>query len=133
MNKRNILLALSGLGLAFSAITNAAPNVSEIDADTLRVVHYDGKPPFERRIIHRSNNPELFARYAPMAENAPRVFITAERSGGAPGKNLPNFVQRVSTDPQEIAEFARFEESSEANRNTRRWRGAPGKARAISQ
>jgi hypothetical protein len=129
MKTRNLLLGtLLGLGLATSASTLLAQTlVTEIDADTLRVTQYKGKPPMKRITINRTDNPVAFAHYAELIDYNPQPLFAVERRG-APGKSLPRTSRRVSGDLQEVAEFARFEETQESGRvETRAWRGAPGK------
>jgi hypothetical protein len=130
MKTRNLLLtALLGLGLAASGSAVMAQTVvKQLDADTLRVTQYKGKPPLKRMTVSRSANPEAFAHYAELIDYNPQPLFSVARSG-APGKSLPSSSRRVSGDPQEVAEFARFEETQEPARNENRiWRGAPGKS-----
>lgn len=124
------------LATGLSAITGstlfANTVVQQIDADTLRVVEYSGKPPFKRRTISQASNPVLYARYADRIGYDPQPLFAVERRG-APGKSLPGQARRVSADAREVAEFARFEETGadEQRSDGRMWRGAPGKARAL--
>lgn len=130
MKHRTLLLStLLGLGLSVFGTTAAAQTVvKQLDADTLRVTQYKGKPPLKRITVSRSANPEAFAHYAALIDYNPRPLFSVARSG-APGKSLPGSRQRISGDPQEVAEFARFEETQEPARNeSRNWRGAPGKS-----
>ena len=129
MKTRNLLLGtLLGLGLATSGSALMAQTVvKQLDTDTLRVTQYKGKPPLKRITVNRANNPATFAHYAELIDYNPQPLFAVERRG-APGKSLPNSSRRVSGDVQEVAEFARFEESQEPARiESRQWRGAPGK------
>lgn len=134
MKHSNILSPLVlGLGLlgALPAVANTV--VTQVDADTLRVVEYNGKPPHKRLTISRDNQPEQFAHYAELVNYDPQPLFASERRG-APGKSLPRTYQRVSGDQGEIAEFARFEEAEAGEASVQRaWRGAPGKGRAINR
>jgi hypothetical protein len=122
-----------GLGLLGALPTLANTVVTHIDADTLRVVEYNGKPPHKRLTISRDNQPALFAHYMELVDYDPQPLFASERRG-APGKSLPRTYQRVSGDAGEIAEFARFEEAEAGETNVQRnWRGAPGKGRAINR
>jgi len=127
MKTRHMLLStLLGLGLASNCATLFAQTlVQQIDADTLRVTQYKGKPPLKRLTVSRTVNPESFAHYAELIDYNPQPLFAVE-SRSAPGKGLPGKSRRVSGDEQEIAEFARFEETEEQN-DSRKWRGAPGK------
>ncbi len=122
-----------GLGMMFALPALANTVVSQVDADTLRVVEYKGKPPHQRLTIDRNSQPELFAHYAEQVNYDPQPLFASERRG-LKGKGIPRSYQRVSGDEAEIAEFARFEEA-EAGEGTvqRAWRGAPGKGRAFSR
>jgi len=134
MKKSSFISSLVlGLGLLGSLPALANTVVTQVDADTLRVVEYNGKPPHKRLTISRDNQPELFAQYVDMVNYDPQPLFASERRG-APGKSLPRTYQRVSGDAGEIAEFARFEEA-EAGESTvqRAWRGAPGKGRVINR
>lgn len=129
MKTRHMLLsALLGLGMAATGTTLSAQTiVQQIDADTLRITQYKGKPPMKRMTVSRAENPESFAHYAELIDYNPQPLFAVERRG-APGKSLPGSSRRVSGDAQEIAEFARFEESQEPRQaDSRLWRGAPGK------
>lgn len=138
MKTRNLVLsALTGLGLSVvsGAGLMAQTSVTQIDADTLKVVKHQGKPPHKRTTVTRAGNTELFAHYAELVDNEPRPIFASISRGGAPGKSLPRTAQRISSDPQEIAEFARFEETTatESRNDARQWRGAPGKSRHINR
>lgn len=122
-----------GLGLLGSLPALANTVVTHVDADTLRVVEYNGKPPHKRLTISRDSQPELFAHYVELVNYDPQPLFASERRG-APGKSLPRTYQRVSGDQSEIAEFARFEEAEAGEATVQRvWRGAPGKGRAINR
>lgn len=134
MNHSKMISSLVvGLALLGSMPTLANSEVTLIDADTLRVVEYNGKPPHKRLTISRNNQPALFARYMELVDYDPQPLFASERRG-APGKSLPRSSQRVSGDAGEIAEFARFEEAEPGESSVQRdWRGAPGKGRAINR
>jgi len=120
---------LAGLSLALSALPAAADSVRQLSGDTLQVVDFQGKPPFKRRTVSAQSNPAEFARLEALRDAQPRPLFASEQRG-APGKNLPRQSQRVSSEPGELAEFARFEESAEPSAaSARHWRGAPGKGR----
>lgn len=134
--KHNKLLSCLTLSLGLMGATSALGNtvVTQIDADTLRVVEYNGKPPHKRLTVSRASQPELFAQYEGRVDYNPQPLFASERRGGAPGKNVARSYQRVSGDQAEIAEFARFEEAQTDEAGTQRaWRGAPGKGRAINR
>ena len=105
----------------------AQTTVRQIDADTLQVIDYSGKPPFQRRVITRDGTPSQFARFAELVDHDPQPLFASSGRAGPPGKSLPAQRVRVSGDAAEIAEFARFEESGEAPGSARRSHGAPGK------
>lgn len=137
--KSKLFLSLIASGLTLAATHSAhalgQTQVTLVDADTLRVVEFKGKPPHKRLTISRDNQPELFAHYVERVDYDPQPLIASEsRRGGAPGKNLPRNALRVTGDAAEIAEFARFEEAASGEAMPRRaWRGAPGKGRAYSR
>lgn len=134
--KSTLFLSLltSSLVLAASPAAMAQRVVSQVDADTLRVVDYSGKPPYARQTISRERQPELYAYHAARIDHDPQPLLASEGRRGAPGKNLPRTVLRVSGDPAEIAEFARFEEAaSDETKPRRAWQGAPGKGRAFAR
>ncbi len=135
MKNSNLMSSLIlGLGLIGSLPALANTVVSHVDADTLRVVEYNGKPPHKRLTISRDNQPELFAHYVELVNYDPQPLFASERRGGAPGKSTARSYQRVSGDQGEIAEFARFEEAEGDEAGVQRaWRGAPGKGRAINR
>ena len=122
-----------GLGLLGSLPALANTVVTQIDADTLRVAEYGGKPPHKRLTISRDNQSELFAQYLDLVNYDPQPLFASERRG-APGKSLSRTYPRVSGELGEIAEFARFEEA-EVGESTAQlvWRGAPGKGRVINR
>ena len=128
MKKIMLAGALAGITLGLAALpAGAQTTVRQIDADTLQVVDYSGKPPFQRRVITREGSPQQFARYAGLVDYDPQPLFASGGRAGPPGKSLPAQRARVSGDIEEISEFARFEESSEPATSPRRWRGAPGK------
>jgi hypothetical protein len=133
LNKILISLGLTlGLGTALPALANTV--VTQVDADTLRVVDYNGKPPHKRLTVSRANQPELFAQYADRVDYNPQPLFASERRSSAPGKSTARSFQRVSGDQAEIAEFARFEEAQPGEATPQRaWRGAPGKGRALAR
>jgi len=95
----------------------------------LLITDFAGKPPFKRQSIARQENAELYAHYAQRVGLSAQPLMAVE-SRRVPGKNLPGFFQRISSDAVEIAEFARFEETEEPTKmNARSWSGAPGKGR----
>lgn len=108
----------------------AQVKVERIDSDTLRVTEFKGKPPHRRQFISQAEHPELYAKYEARVGAEPVALIAADddRRRGAPGKTTSLSSVRISSDAQEVAEFARFEEVHEPGANdARRWRGAPGK------
>ena len=110
-------------------ITLADPKVQRTDADTLLITDFAGKPPFKRQYVNRLKHAELYAFYEQGIGLIAQPLMAVE-SRRAPGKTLPGSFQRISSDPVEIADFARFEETDEASVNdARRWSGAPGKGR----
>jgi hypothetical protein len=106
----------------------AQVSVERVDADTLRVTEFQGKPPHRRQFISQSEHPELYQQYEARLDDKPVALVGAETSRkGAPGKTTASSV-RISSSPQEVTEFARFEETAEpAAKDARRWSGAPGK------
>lgn len=122
-----------GLGPVASSSALAQTLVQAIDADTLRVISYQGKPPYKRVTIDRASDPALYDHYAGLIAYDPQPLQLVQRRG-APGKSTSRQVRMVG-DAQETAEFARFEESSDpgADSNNRRWRGAPGKSRPLDR
>lgn len=136
--KSKLFLSLIAGGLTLAATHSAhalgQTKVTQLDADTLRVVEFKGKPPHKRLTISRDSQPELFAQYVERIDYDPQPLIATESRGGAPGKNLPRNPLRVTGDAAEIAEFARFEEAADDEATPRRaWRGAPGKGRAFAR
>lgn len=122
---KSFILGLSASVLALSA--NAATSVKQLDADRLMVVEMSGKPPFHRQIVDRTTHPEAFATWAPRASGEVARMVAEVSGRRAPGKSLPSQRARVSYQPIESVEFARFEETQSAVAPARRWRGAPGK------
>jgi hypothetical protein len=133
MKQSKLITTLTlGLSLLVSMPGLANTVVTPVDADTLRVVEFAGKPPHKRLTVSRDAQPELFAHYAERVDYNPQPLFASERRAGAPGKNLTRSFQRVSADQLEIAEFARFEEARSGEGTVQRaWRGAPGKGRAL--
>lgn len=126
---KKTILALGTLILPLLAGTaQAQVSVTRIDADTLRITEFRGKPPHKRQVISEDRNPALYAHYSDQV-NYDEQPLFAVSSRGAPGKSLPRQSVRISGDVSEMAEFARFEETDEApTTDHRRWRGAPGKS-----
>lgn len=122
---KSLLVALGSVAVAMSA--HAGTTVKQLDADRLMVIDTSGKPPFHRQIIQRSTNPEAYATWAPRASGDVAMMVTEVQRRGAPGKSLAPSRARISFEPVESVEFARFEETQEALAPNRRWRGAPGK------
>jgi hypothetical protein len=135
--KAKLLFTLAAAAIALAGIQSvqAQTSIKQLDADTIRVTEFAGKPPHKRLTIDRTAQPEIFAHYAERVDYDPQSILASERRGGAPGKNLPGKVLKVSSDPVEVAEFARFEEADagDSSRVQRPWRGAPGKSRPISR
>jgi hypothetical protein len=100
--------------------------VREIDADTLLVTRFEGKPPHERVYIDRNRDAESFAFYQAKAGILPMPAIAVE-SRGAPGKTVARNRLRVTSDLGELTEIARLEETTDDSTSSRHWRGAPGK------
>ena len=124
-------LMLVGLSLSLVSLSPMAhAAIRQIDSDTLAVVDYRGKPPFERHFISPDVRPAAFARFEDLAKQDSRHQITPYRSPGPPGKSLPARRMRIGGD-QKVTEFARFEEGDEALPALRRWRGAPGKGQPL--
>lgn len=123
-----------GLGsVAVAMSVNAGTTVKQLDADRLMVIDTSGKPPFHRQIVQRSTNPEAFAAWAPRASGDVAMMVTEVQSRGVPGKSMASSRARISFEPVESVEFARFEETQEALAPNRRWRGAPGKGVPLNQ
>src|SRR5690606_21196872 len=110
--RRSLLVPLLAVGLYPAASSSALAQilVQTIDADTLRVISYQGKPPYKRLTVDRTSNPALYGHYAELIDYDPQPVQLAERRG-PPGKSMPRQVRVIGGDAQEIAEFARFEES----------------------
>lgn len=126
---KKTVLTLGVMALPFlAATTQAQVSVTRIDADTLRVTEFRGKPPHKRQIIAGDRHPGLYARYSELVTyDEQPLFAVSQR--GAPGKSLPRQRARISGEVGEVTEFARFEESTEATTsNHRHWHGAPGKS-----
>jgi len=134
MKKSTLFTSITlGLGLLLSQSGLANTVVTQLDAETLRVVEYSGKPPHKRLTISRAAQPELFAQYIERVDYDPQPLFASERRG-MKGKSVPRSYQRVSGDQAEIAEFARFEEAQAGEVGPQRnWRGAPGKGRALAR
>lgn len=126
---KKTIVALGTLILPLLAGTAQAQiSVTRIDADTLHVTEFRGKPPHRRQVISEDRNPGLYAHYSDRVDYDEQPLY-AVSSRGAPGKSLPRQSVRVSGEVSEVAEFARFEETDEAaTTDHRRWRGAPGKS-----
>lgn len=124
---------LIGLGSVVAMSVNAGTTVKQLDADRLMVIDTSGKPPFHRQIVQRSTNPEVFAAWAPRALGDVAMMVTEVQSRGVPGKSMASSRARISFEPVESVEFARFEETQEALAPNRRWRGAPGKGVPLNQ
>lgn len=63
---KNISLAFSVLTFtlfAVSPVAHSATKVIQINADTLKVVVFNGHPPFKRYAVKKSTNPERFQHY----------------------------------------------------------------------
>lgn len=121
-----MLCVIGAMGLASQPLV-AGTVVREIDADTLLVTRYEGKPPHARLYVDRHRDAESFAFYQARAGITPMpVFAVASR--GAPGKSVAKSRVRVTSDIAELTEIARLEESGPDSAGGRRWRGAPGKS-----
>ncbi|PCH61496.1 MAG: hypothetical protein COC05_00785 [Gammaproteobacteria bacterium] len=125
---------VAGLALCIFAIpsVNAQTVVKRIDGDVVQTVNYQGKPPFKRQITRLDGtNAAEFARFEEQRGEPVKSLSTNVRRAGPPGKSVPYRGRRVAI--QEVAEFARFEESDApvAARSNRIWRGAPGKSRRL--
>lgn len=124
-------------GLAMSIATipvvNAKTVVKQIDNETLQVVNYRGKPPFQRRIINlNDDNAVEFARFEERVETSPKTHTSTVRKTGPKGKGAAYARRNVSSQSREAVEFSRFEETdSQAVKSHRMWRGAPGKSRRL--
>lgn len=135
--KSKVLLTLLVAGVTFAALpatqASAQTNITQLDTDTIRVIDYSGKPPHKRLIINKDTQPQLFGHYAERVTYEVTPSLLSQRRG-APGKSLPRSVLKVSSEPGEIAEFARFEEEPVSTETTQRaWRGAPGKGRSLAR
>lgn len=131
-SNRFVKLVMAGVMAAMAQPLLAGTVVKEVDADTLLVTRFEGKPPHQRLYINRNDNPEQFALYQEKVGVTPfPVFAVASR--GAPGKSMPGTRIRVSSDITEITEIARFEEVEERDTTGRRWQGAPGKGMRIGR
>lgn len=125
---RKTIVALGTLILPLLAGTaQAQVAVTRVATDTLRIIEFRGKPPHRRQVISEDRHPALYAHYSERIGYDEQPLYTVS-SRGAPGKSLPRQSLRVSGDVDEVAEFARFEETDEATTDPRRWRGAPGKS-----
>ena len=131
-SNRFVKLVMAGVMAAMAQPLLAGTVVKEVDADTLLVTRFEGKPPHQRLYINRNDNPEQFALYQEkVGVTSFPVFAVASR--GAPGKSMPGARVRVSSDITEITEIARFEEVEERDTTGRRWQGAPGKGMRIGR
>ena len=128
---KSLLVGLGSVAVAMSV--NAGTTVKQLDANRLMVIDTSGKPPFHRQIVQRSANPEAFAAWAPRASGDVAMMVTEVQSRGVPGKSMASSRARISFEPVESVEFARFEETQEALAPNRRWRGAPGKGVPLNQ
>lgn len=112
-----ITLVFTAIGLGTAALPSMGGTVAHrIDGDTLMVIDYSGKPPFERRVVNRGDSPAVFARYEQLAGEPTTGAV--ERRAGPPGKSLPAQRSRAIGDTEEVAVDS-----------SRLWRAAPGKGR----
>jgi hypothetical protein len=121
-----MLCVIGAMGLASQPLV-AGTVVRQIDADTLLVTRYAGKPPHARLYLDRQRDAENFAYYLVKAGVSP-LPAYAVASLGAPGKSVAKSRVRVTSDIGELTEIARLEEVGMATTDGRRWRGAPGKS-----
>lgn len=131
MNSKKALLTLAlGLGFGSSALF-AQTNVRQLDADTLLVELNYGKPPHGRMLIEREKDPAVFATYDAMRTQPKRNLFAGFFS--APGKtNYPRPAGGFDMPARETAEFAQFEETSDADEGrVQHWHGAPGKGQPL--
>jgi hypothetical protein len=99
----------------------ADENKAGVEGERLWIVDYSGKPPFERRAVTAAE----FARFEEAKRvDAPKI---GERLRVANYQGRPPFRrQLVEIDANDVAEFARFEETKPASDERRRF-GPPGK------
>ncbi|MCI5107649.1 MAG: hypothetical protein MRY76_13120 [Pseudomonadales bacterium] len=125
--------ALATLFLSLSASpASAATVVRQVDAATLLVVEYRGKPPHKRRLVS-ADDTAAFAHYQEIMDRPSATLFSGIFRAGPPGKATAHSRRPMESDSgqnTEQVEFARFEETSAQEKPTRRfWRGAPGKGR----
>ena len=124
---RLCLLTVAGILTFTCAGLSAQTVVRESTNGDLKVIDFNGKPPFKRRTISAEDSAE-FARFETINDTV-LVATSASRRSGPPGKSLPAQQARFErVNEADISQFARFEESDDAG-STRMWRGAPGKGR----
>jgi hypothetical protein len=121
-----ILCVIGAMGLGSQPLI-AGTVVREIDADTLLVTRYQGKPPHARLYVDRNRDADSFAFYQAKAGITPLPAF-AVTSRGAPGKFVTRSRVRITSDVGELTEIALLEEVGTATADSRRWRGAPGKS-----
>lgn len=129
-HKKALLTLALGLGFSSSALL-AQTQVRQLDADTLLVELNYGKPPHGRMLIEREKDPAVFATFDEMRTQPKRNLFAGFFS--APGKaNYPRPAGGFDTTTRETAEFAQFEETTDAEEGrTQHWHGAPGKGQPL--
>ena len=107
------LSVASAMLVGFSAVA--------ADSQTDRVVDFSGPPPFKRTVVER---PDASAGFARFEEAAP---VVGEQQRVVDFRGAPPYRRSLQTVTEaDVAEFARFEEASDAAERPRR-SGPPGK------
>jgi hypothetical protein len=107
---------------SWAGMAGAADNdKSVVEGERVWIVDYSGRPPFKRRAVTAAE----FARFEEAKRSeAPKV---GERVRVVNYQGRPPFRrQLVEIDENDVAEFARFEETKPASTERRRF-GPPGK------
>ena len=111
------LAAALTLGVA-APLAAAETIVKQVDANSVLVVDYSGRPPFKRRVVEidalsATELARFEERIGPVEVDASRI---GERISIADYRGKPPFRRRsVEIDASNAVEFARFEESDEGD------------------
>jgi hypothetical protein len=120
-SKQSFALAALVAGGLLTHGAFAQVNVQRVDADTLRVTEFQGKPPHRRQFINQSGHPELYAQYEARLDARPVALTGAETSrNGAPRQD--HLVERAH---QQLAAGNHRVRALRGNRRTREEGCAP--------
>jgi hypothetical protein len=111
------LCAALALGVATPLVAAGDTVVKQIDANSVLVVDYSGRPPFKRRVVALDDlSVTELARFEEVTEPVVDTSRLGEKITVVDYRGKPPFKRRVEEiDASNAAEFARFEETTEVD------------------